>query len=245
MLRNISRDEQTKRKLLKAAGLVFARKGFRRATVREICLRAGVNVACIAYHYGGKAGLYESVLTAAHEEAMRRYPPDLGLPPEAPARERLTAYVHSFLLRLVGPDSCSWHGRIMNWELNEPTEVLSAHLRRSILPNVRILQSVVAEIVGCGEDDETTLLCAQSIVGQCRHYTLARPILAVLFPGLRQDARGIEQLATHIAAFSLAGLAHFREQGPCQGQPRTPGQDPDPGPEPAEEPGPDQPESGS
>ena len=167
------------------------------------------------------------------------------LPPEAPAPERLAAYIHSFLLRLVGPDSCSWHGRIINWELSEPTEILGSHLRRSILPNVRVLQGLVAEIIGRAEDDEASLLCAQSILGQCRQYALARPILTILFPGLRQDPRGVEQLSAHITEFSLAGLAHFRERGPDQAPGRTRERTPDPGEEPVAAAGPARTEPGS
>ncbi len=214
MPRTISRDEQTKRKLLQAGGQVFAKKGFRRATVRDICLRAEVNVACIAYHFGGKAGLYESVLNEAHDEALRRFPTDMGLPPEAPVRDRLKAYIHSFLLRLLGQGRSAWHGRILNWELIEPTEVLGSHLRRSILPNARKLQAMVAEILCASADDCSVIFCAQSIVGQCRHYTLARPILELLFPGLSLDDAGIAQLAEHITEFSLAGIRRFKELQP-------------------------------
>ena len=47
----------TRRALLDAAADVFAESGFRCATTREICRRAGANVAAINYHFGGKEGL--------------------------------------------------------------------------------------------------------------------------------------------------------------------------------------------
>ena len=40
---------ETRRQLLEAAGEVFAEAGFRETTVREICRRAGANVAAINY----------------------------------------------------------------------------------------------------------------------------------------------------------------------------------------------------
>ena len=39
--------DETRRQLLEAAGVVFAERGFRDATVREICRRAGANIAAV------------------------------------------------------------------------------------------------------------------------------------------------------------------------------------------------------
>lgn len=42
-------SDQTKERLTRAAGVVFARDGFQRAGVREICALAGVNLALVNY----------------------------------------------------------------------------------------------------------------------------------------------------------------------------------------------------
>jgi AcrR family transcriptional regulator len=51
--------DPTREKLLEAAGQIFAEHGFQAATVREICSRAGANVAAINYYFGDKVELYE------------------------------------------------------------------------------------------------------------------------------------------------------------------------------------------
>jgi len=94
--------EDTKRRLMEAAGAVFSEQGFKAATVRTICRQAKANVAAVHYHFGGKEGLYTALLSEAFEAGLRRNPPDMGLPATAPAEERLFAFIHSFLLRMLG-----------------------------------------------------------------------------------------------------------------------------------------------
>ena len=79
---------------------MFAEAGFRNATVREICRRAGANIAAINYHFGDKETLYLEVLRYAHGKALEKYPPLLDVPADAPPEKKLRAFVHSFLLRI-------------------------------------------------------------------------------------------------------------------------------------------------
>lgn len=61
--------EETRKEILRAAERAFAAAGFSGATTRQIAGDARVNVATLHYHFGGKKGLYRSVLAeVAHGE---------------------------------------------------------------------------------------------------------------------------------------------------------------------------------
>src|SRR6266545_7304469 len=68
-------SDRTRSRLLEAAAEMFAELGFHHATVRQICDRAGTNIASINYHFGDKTGLYTEVvrqsMRAARFDAVR------------------------------------------------------------------------------------------------------------------------------------------------------------------------------
>src|SRR5271154_1357513 len=101
-------QDATRRQLLEAAGEVFAELGFRNATVRAICLRAGANVAAINYHFGDKETLYIEVLRYAHGKALAKHPLLLDVPETAAPEKKLRAFIHSLLLRVFEKGSHSW-----------------------------------------------------------------------------------------------------------------------------------------
>jgi AcrR family transcriptional regulator len=55
-------DSSSKELLLKAAGEVFAERGYEGATVKHLADAAGVNVSLVSYYFGGKEGLYRACL---------------------------------------------------------------------------------------------------------------------------------------------------------------------------------------
>src|SRR5882724_4823724 len=112
---------ETRQRLLNSAGEVFAERGFRAATVRDICQRAKANVAAIHYHFGDKEALYLALLKSCADDALKRFPPTLGLNESATSEEKLYAFIRSFLFRIADKGRPAWHGRLMAREMAEPT----------------------------------------------------------------------------------------------------------------------------
>jgi AcrR family transcriptional regulator len=206
---------ETCERLLEAAGQVFAEQGFRRATVREICRRAGANVAAVNYHFGDKMGLYAAVINHGLGVALAKYPPELDLPPGATPEQRLHAYVRSYLFRLLGQGAPAWHGRVMAQEMIEPTAVMDTLLATVMKPLAQKLEAIIRDLLGPGATDDVVRTCVCSIAGQCCFYRHAEAMLVRLYPGHTTDPAAIDRLADHVTRFSLSGLRGYA--GACAG----------------------------
>src|ERR687891_2210622 len=90
-------NKATEKRLLEAAGEIFAEYGYRAATVRQICEKAGANIAAVNYYFGDKEGLYLAVLRSVPDAHAEKYPPQFGLTSDATPAEQLHAYVQSLL----------------------------------------------------------------------------------------------------------------------------------------------------
>ncbi len=203
-------QDATRRHLLEAAGEVFSELGFRNATVREICHRAGANVAAVNYHFGDKETLYLEVLRHAHHKALEKYPLLLDAPESASPEEKLKCFILSLLSRIFDKGPNSWHGRLMSREMIEPTHALDSLVQERIRPMSEVLWGIIAEILDCPPTDERVVASAFSVLSQCVFYKHCRPCVGSLFPGLLpENEKGVARLAAHITDFSLAAMRGF------------------------------------
>jgi AcrR family transcriptional regulator len=206
---------ETRRRILEAACKVFAEKGFRDATHAEICHRAGTNTAAINYHFQDKETLYAEAWEVAFHRSLEAHPPDGGVPPEAPAEERLRGRVLSFVARILDPESHEFE--IVQKEYAHPTGLLMEVMRESIQPIRQEMSRIVRELLGERASDRDVDLCQMSIMAQCLHIMTrerhrrmlagARPL-----PGPPHYGFSADVMADHIVRFNLAGIREIRRQ---------------------------------
>jgi AcrR family transcriptional regulator len=207
---NSKKHDDTKSRLINAAGEVFAQNGFRSATVREICSRAEAHLGAMNYHFRDKVGLYAAVLEHSHQLAAKKYPLELGLRDRATPEEKLRAFIRSFLLRLLGEGFPAWHEKLMAREIADPTDALDQVLHSSVQPLYSYLVGILYELLGErkpaeGEESEEIFLSVMGIVGQCLHHFTGKRVVAAIQPKSFNPA-DIERIADHITRFSLAGI---------------------------------------
>jgi AcrR family transcriptional regulator len=197
--------DATRSRLLEAAVQVFAEVGYRRATVREICARAGVNVALVNYHFGDKLELYGEVLerlvSVARLDAMREALNQKG-PPDVILRNAIKARLRGLAIG----DREGLLVRIMAHEIAQPTPAMARIINRVSRPLYKQMCEMIGALLGLPGDHEKTRLCAHSIMGQVAFYVLAGPVLRRLWPELIMSPEQLDRIGDHIADFSLPYL---------------------------------------
>ncbi len=199
-----ARSRDTRQRLLEAAGEVFAERGFRDATVQEICRRAAANIAAVHYHFADKEQLYGAVIQYAEECAADDHPADIA--PDAPAEKRLRRHIESFLLRLLDDGHPAWLGKLMAREMSQPTPALDVIVQEKIRTTYRRVDAIVRELLGPEASEGDVRVCVLSVQGQCLFYRHCHPVLTRLFPGVSFGPAQVPELAEHITRFSLAGI---------------------------------------
>ena len=203
-------DAETRARVLMAATRLFAARGFKDVTVREICQEARANVAAVNYHFGDKAGLYQEVIQTAiatmQETTTQAREAGVG---EKPA-EQLRHYIRTFLHRVSGATHDAWIHQLMTWEMADPTPALDLVLDRVVRPRFAYVGQMVAAILRRPEDDPVVTRAVLSIQAQC-HAAMKSGVSTRLIPDLAR-AEDIDLLANHIADFSLGGLKALRRQ---------------------------------
>jgi AcrR family transcriptional regulator len=213
---------ETRERLIDAAGEVFAERGFRAATTREICARAAANCAAVNYHFGDKERLYEEVLRHADRYAAGHYPLAEGAGRALAPVQRLLAFVSWYLDRVLGAGRPAWQGKVMVRAMQESVGALEALAQSEFRRRNEALEALCREIMGAGSTAAQARLAARSVIGQCYLYSCARPLMARLYPEERYRPADIRRLARQITEFSLGGMARLaagRGRGSAAGNP--------------------------
>lgn len=198
-----SSEGDARSRLLAAAGPVFADHGFDRATVREICGAADVNVASVGYYFGDKLGLYREVIEAIRVDRERQFP----TPTQGDVDARLTLYrlVKTMLSRMLAADSSGWESKLLMREMQQPTPVFESLVKGSFRPLYCTLSGTIRRLVGDSVPRSTVDQLALSVVGQCVYYRCAASVIPILISEDDRDADyDIESLARHVTAVTLA-----------------------------------------
>jgi TetR/AcrR family transcriptional regulator, regulator of cefoperazone and chloramphenicol sensitivity len=198
-------DIDTEKRLLLAAGELFADKGFEGASVREICQRAKVsNIAAVNYYFRDKERLYIEAVKSACLRQAEAFPLPNWQPGTSP-QVKLREFIKVLVDRMLGEGTPPWARQLFLRELAHPTAACTEFVQSIIRPNAEILGRILSELLPKVPERKRRLI-AFSIVGQCFFHRFAQPIVAQLVGEEEARNYGSALLAEHITEFSFAAL---------------------------------------
>ena len=203
----------TKERVLKAACEIFAEKGFREATVAEICEAAEANIASVNYHFGDKETLYDHVWRHAFDLASTAYPLDGNVQENATIEDELYSFALAILHRIFSEDKTGLFAKLLHREMASPTLALDRITEEVLLPQNQYMRTVIQKLEGAGFDDPQLRLCKNSIISQCAFYNFSRPLRECVIGKKNMTEEEIQRIAHHIAIFSLGGLRAIKQEG--------------------------------
>lgn len=193
----------TQQRVLEAAEAIFAEKGFKAASIREIAKKAGANIAAINYYFGDKERLYVEAVKYANRGCTEGEPfPDW--PPGTPAIQRLRDFIRVMAKRMLSPQSPA-STQLMMREMAQPSAACTEFVNEYIQPMAQILGGILSEMLPEASEQQQFLI-AFSIVGQCLFYRNNRAIAALLVGEKGFERFDAELVANHVTSFTLRAL---------------------------------------
>ncbi len=216
------RGDETRAQLLEAGLKLFGRLGYEAVPTRMLAREAGVNLAAIAYHFGGKQGLFEAVTESIVTKIRQRSMPvaealqkDLAEAGGdrvklAAAAERLVrAQIETFVAHGPRQDEI---GLVLR-EFAVPSSAFPILFKNLIEPMHRAVSGLTAAVRGVPPDHPSAILAAHVMMGQVIGFGVAKqPVLRRLGWSEYTPER-IDAIADILVPMALNALGLGREAG--------------------------------
>lgn len=174
-------------------------------TLKDVVGAAKVNGASVNYHFGDKANLYRTIIERGLEHREQAAPLEPASDAQTP-EARLRFFIHALLTQLLGEGSTSLMSRLMLREAIDPTVAFDRAVDELPRRQLRILDGIIADIVGPARSRQAIRRMSISVLGQCVYYRYAEKFLKRIDPRLRYGKRTVRALAEHVYRFSLAAI---------------------------------------
>lgn len=206
MKADVSKEKRTADKIIAAATLLFARKGFAAVSVKEVADAAGVNIALISYYFGGKENLYTVVLNRQFA-IVAELLDTIGKENLAPMdRIRRFAYSLVEVHRKAPFIDQLFYGEKMN-----PTRCFDTILMKEAARVHCFLRDCITEAIALGQfrPDLDVDFAALNLGGNIHYYFCTQPFNEALLPAQENQAEHYIEQALEIF---FRGVLHSSQE---------------------------------
>ena len=174
-----SPESLTRASLIEAGLHLFGQKGYEATSTRQLAARAGTNIASIAYHFGGKAGLRLACARAVAERVGAVVPP--AAPPESitsdDALARIERIVEALVTLILSAPQAQDMVAFMVRELSDPGEIADVIYAEFLAPRHGAMSALWAAATGRSPEDDEVKLAVFAAIGQILYFRIAQPFV--------------------------------------------------------------------
>ena len=201
--------ENAKDRILKVAVELFSQKGYRSTTVREICSKAGVNVALVNYHFKGKLGLGEEVVDYLFGPMSMAEWDDL--PEEFSTLSGWMDAVRGFIRRFISAEGGELgrqmaRSNLVFRELDAPSELFPIMFEKYMEPIQRRLKRLVRAALPEDVSEEEVEMWFVTVISQCVMFRKSPPPAMGMRGFDMSDPEVVDRVSAHIADTVFAKL---------------------------------------
>ncbi|CAD6881209.1 Transcriptional regulator, AcrR family [Methylomonas albis] len=189
-------------RLVMSALRLFAEKGYKAASTREICDTAGANISAIRYYFGDKQGLYRAAFT----EPMGDLPCGSNVAEYAdlPLPEVLGRFFSEFLEPFKRGEELGLVMKLHFREMIEPTGAWQQEIDAEIKPQHAALVSLLKAHLGLSDTDADVHRLAFAMIGMAVYFYVGQEIVSAISPPILTTPKAIDVLAERLAGYALA-----------------------------------------
>lgn len=211
-------EDLTRERILDTAEALFAQKGFRAVSIREITSAAECNLAAVNYHFGNKENLYLEVFRSRWvpramrlRESFRKY---LASQDSLSESAVVRALAQAFVDGPLSDEERLRHSQLMTREMTQPTKAFEHVAEQVIQPFFQEVSDQLNLVITNEVGHEQMLLNIFSIFAMVLYFNFANVAVSRLM-GRKYDPALRALLVEHITQFSLRGLgmAKTEEEG--------------------------------
>ena len=204
-----NKSDITRERLLDEAEILFAQKGYRAVSVREITKAARSNLASVNYYFGNKQHLYLEVFRSRwvpRAKRLRKFFQKSLSDQKSPSPTAVVqSLARAFLEGPLSDEERQRHALLMVREITRPTEAFELVAREVMRPFFKELADHLRPFMPEGLGDERLILNILSTFSMVLYFNFARTAVTRI-SGREYDPDFKSRLVEHIIEFSLKGL---------------------------------------
>ncbi|WP_242012218.1 CerR family C-terminal domain-containing protein [Pseudodesulfovibrio cashew] len=198
-----AQGEETRATLIQTGSRLFAINGYHGVSMRTLAAEAGVNLATVSYHFGGKAGLYEAILRQLIAVRDEFFPSDDAVreraakcPDSVQAKQGLVRwFVNALVHGILGGGEHFWSLYLITRELAQPSELYPMLEKHFFDPSFNALHALVSTVLPEEADHEERVICVHGLIGMILKFLEGQTIILQRLGWNNYQGRGVEKVA--------------------------------------------------